>query len=712
MYYYSVKNGLLLMVFTIYMTIIGCGSSPESLRKEWYKYSSSKLEEKMSDIINQRGWFKNTIYDNDKGLQWSFSSGTYLQFLSGGSGRIIVEGRDAFGTVIARDWVSGKWWIQQSPSANGVLADEIVFKADNARDGLKMDPTNLPDNLAFIDLVDFFSHNKVPWFSVNNYLEFADDLRFDFMKEKNIIFSKEEGFVSGDNNSPFILYWPDGKVRVKGEYRNGKKHGDWNWLWHNGNKYASGQYLKGKKAGVWLHFNPSSGDSLLLRYFNEKEELHGDYVEFNAGLRKKEGSYKNGKKDGEWFLYKEDGSHFKRIYDNNENSGIWVHYSADGDTMGIWNTNILTEFYGVWGNDNNEQLTINRYKEMRFGKNSFPWEAIYNSNGNEIYWKENMDESSILNHRIIFETIDGEKRIKVTGGEKGHYTVNNIATHPINYSDYVGIYQYNGEPAVDYDIQDLLFGKWSDGLVPEVIYEFMSGDDPRVKKYKFSSEYIGRYAVMVTFNKNDKKKFKNKMETDIRTLPKEYIDWYNNEYVDEILEIIEESPEYGFKDDLVIDTTIYSIGYDGSSEKSFETYFSIRRNKLEIVSISKDEIVTLADWGGGAYKEYIDAQDELDDIVDDITKLCYRFNSKLTKYYEKLEKIYLPKNQFETIYNERECRGCGEHKVKEESKAQWKRKHKVKYENLVSECVSLLKTKNELTDILQKKVTYTLTRIE
>jgi len=766
-----------------FLLIIGCGPSSESLREEWHEYSRSKLEKKMSEIIGENGWYKNTIYDTDEGLQWRYSKGpyidggTFLQFLQNGYGRIIIQEVDNFGTIIGRDWASGKWWIQQSPSINGVLADEIVFKAEKASDGLQMDPKNLTDNFAFIDLDEFFAHyDQVPWYNVHLYLEFADDLRFEFMKEKNVIFSKDEGFVKGNINGPITLYWGDEKERVKGEFEDGEKNGHWEWLWYDGFKYVAGKYLKDIKVGEWNWYDPGDKEILMSQNFNNNGELHGNYVTFNKGVKTTDGDYKNGEKngiwtwrneagktdssanyvegnkDGDWFVYNEDGSHIKGVYENNEKSGVWVHYNADGDTMGLWDTNILTQFYGVWRSENTpepgarelELLTINKYKEMTFGINEFLWQPNFNMNGNETYWKRGWDESSISKHRMIFETKDGEKRIRVTGGEKGHYYVNKKYRHDLHYSDYVGIYKYAGEPKVTYDVQDLLFGKWSDGLDPEVIYEFMSGDDPRAKKYyKYlnSSELNYRYFVMVTFNKNDKKKFNNKMETEIRTLPQHYIDWYNDEYVNEYLEALKKEKNkeakdiirgvYGFNDSLVIDTTVYELSLDGSTgynrkkKKWFDSTFGIDNYNLEIVSISKDKIVTLAEWGGKVNKELADVSDELDDIRDDMNKLCSSSSSddtKFEKYYDKLEKIYSTSTdgekteQFKTIEGETEFvsewGSGGRNKVMEESKATWKRKHRKKYEKLVSECVSLSKRKNELTDLLQKKITYTLTRIE
>jgi len=323
-----------------FLLIIGCGPSSESLMEEWHEYSRSKLEKKMSEIIGENGWYKNTIYDTDEGLQWRYSKGpyidggTFLQFLQNGYGRIIIQEVDNFGTIIGRDWASGKWWIQQSPSINGVLADEIVFKAEKASDGLQMDPKNLTDDFAFIDLDEFFAHyDQVSWYEVHLYYEFADDLRFEFMKEKNVIFSKDEGFVKGNINGPITLYWGDEKERVKGELVDGEKNGHWEWLWYDGFKYVAGKYLKDKKVGEWKWYDPVDKEILVSSNYNNNGEFHGKTVTFtgNKGVKTTEGDYKNGEKNGKWTYWNENGQkESERTYKDGEKDGLWTYWHENG----------------------------------------------------------------------------------------------------------------------------------------------------------------------------------------------------------------------------------------------------------------------------------------------------------------------------------------------------------------------------------------------
>jgi len=627
------KKTLLFILSLLF--IISCGSSPESLRKEWYEYSRPKLKDKMSEIIGELGWYKNTVLDTDKGLQWSYYSGSYttggtfLQFLQNGYGRIIVQEVDAFGTIIGRDWVSGEWWIKQSPSANGVLVDEIVFMADNARDGLQMDPTNLPGNFAFIDLDDFFAHkDQVPWYSVLNYLEFADNLRFEFMKGKNIIFSKDEGFIDGDINTPFTLYWHDGKVRVKGEFSNGEKDGNWEWFWSNGNKTQEGDYSQGIMVGKWVNYMATSGDTLAIRNFDANEKLHGKYIVFD--VKKTEGSYKEGKKDGMWTYKNKNGSFKTEYYNNGVNSGIWVNYDESGDTASFFNFNILKDYYGVWRSTNDDSITINRFGDIIFGERMKKWEPILTLSGNEVSLKDyDRDENQYSNPKLIFSKENGEKIIRVTSEQDGYYYLAEnplIGTggptkHKIYYSSDTGDYHFADKPREFYRVEDHLFGKWSDRLEPEMNYEFMSGHNPQVGRYMeyLDNSYYNDYCVMVTYNKKDKRKFKEEISIDVRRLPKKHIDRFvkkKKKYKKLLNKGLFEQEDIeailGFHDGMVIDTMIFKIKLDGIGtyenpikiKVPFNRSIGFGNETLAIELVTNDSIVFLSSPNNTPYTIY------------------------------------------------------------------------------------------------------------
>lgn len=84
------------------------------------------------------------------------------------------------------------------------------------------------------------------------------------------------------------FYYPDGQIRMEGEYRNGKKHGHWISYYNNGNKWSEGYYEDGinhGKTNTW-HENGK-------KYYT--------------------GYYDQGKRAGTWKFWDENGEFIKEI---------------------------------------------------------------------------------------------------------------------------------------------------------------------------------------------------------------------------------------------------------------------------------------------------------------------------------------------------------------------------------------------------------------
>ena len=84
------------------------------------------------------------------------------------------------------------------------------------------------------------------------------------------------------------FFYPDGTVRIEGEYLHGVKHGRWVSYYEDGTKWSEGYYADGINDGA-------------TRTWHEN------------GKKYYEGFYKKGERSGTWKFWDEDGEFIKEI---------------------------------------------------------------------------------------------------------------------------------------------------------------------------------------------------------------------------------------------------------------------------------------------------------------------------------------------------------------------------------------------------------------
>ena len=85
-----------------------------------------------------------------------------------------------------------------------------------------------------------------------------------------------------------IGYYPDGQKRIEGEYRDGKREGQWKYWFSNGNTWSEARYKAGLRDGkstVW----------------------------YENGRKYFEGNYRMGERSGRWRFWDEEGSLLKQV---------------------------------------------------------------------------------------------------------------------------------------------------------------------------------------------------------------------------------------------------------------------------------------------------------------------------------------------------------------------------------------------------------------
>jgi antitoxin component YwqK of YwqJK toxin-antitoxin module len=99
-------------------------------------------------------------------------------------------------------------------------------------------------------------------------------------------------YYKGEGRSKTMVkeafYYPDGQVRMEGEYKEGSKHGRWVSFYQNGNKWSEGNYNEGTKDGKTITWHEN-------------------------GQKYYEGAYKNGERSGVWKFWDEDNEFIKEI---------------------------------------------------------------------------------------------------------------------------------------------------------------------------------------------------------------------------------------------------------------------------------------------------------------------------------------------------------------------------------------------------------------
>jgi len=107
--------------------------------------------------------------------------------------------------------------------------------------------------------------------------------------------------------------------RTTGEMVDGKKHGYWITYYANGLKRSEGNYIHGKKDGPWIQYH-KNGNTYTEAFFRD-DKHEGTYTSYHENgtlgmigtYPKHEGKSYDGKKEGAWQWYEDDGETVWRI---------------------------------------------------------------------------------------------------------------------------------------------------------------------------------------------------------------------------------------------------------------------------------------------------------------------------------------------------------------------------------------------------------------
>ena len=158
-----------------------------------------------------------------------------------------------------------------------------------------------------------------------------------------------------------IEYHKNGKIKSIGytwkggedvflDNKNGRKLGKWNYYFKDGTLRSKEVYnlYTGFKSGEWVRYYPNGEIALITNYasqltteqrfefLSEFGMKHGNTVAYYSNEKRRySGQYTHGKKSGQWYYYKSDGTYYKTLnYDGEVNVKNWVEYNSKGGVRG------------------------------------------------------------------------------------------------------------------------------------------------------------------------------------------------------------------------------------------------------------------------------------------------------------------------------------------------------------------------------------------
>ena len=129
-------------------------------------------------------------------------------------------------------------------------------------------------------------------------------LMFEKLVEKNGIM-----YASGEKKPftgrVFDNYRNKGR-KLAGEFRNGKKHGNWTHWKENGKTDREESYFQGDKNGNWVYYTDDGIKERIEKYEKGKETGHKIFY-YDNGKKEKEEFHIKGLRDGKWTAWYNNG---------------------------------------------------------------------------------------------------------------------------------------------------------------------------------------------------------------------------------------------------------------------------------------------------------------------------------------------------------------------------------------------------------------------
>ncbi|MGB6129298.1 MAG: hypothetical protein WBG30_11160 [Psychrilyobacter sp.] len=171
-------------------------------------------------------------------------------------------------------------------------------------------------------------------------MSYGKTINFDQLQNKNGIYyeiNKETPYTG-----TVISYYETGQIKLKRNYKNGKKDGEWIFYDENGEIDRRKNYKIGDLLVKGYNYNPDYDNpidySMLRLNYGRIGEIEVEKTGktespfYGEDQIYSEGNYKNEKKEGEWIFYDSNNKiAAKGSYKEGEPFGEWIKYDYNGD---------------------------------------------------------------------------------------------------------------------------------------------------------------------------------------------------------------------------------------------------------------------------------------------------------------------------------------------------------------------------------------------
>ncbi len=259
----------------------------------------------------------------------------------------------------------------------------------------------------------------------------------------NLSFSQDTSDKLKLKNGHSVEYFESensGKIKVEGDYNNGKKEGVWKYFnvgdtllaeinfrndmrygkakyyYENGDLKSTGSFEKDQSTGEWIEWD---NDKYLGKTYWKGEYSNGDRIGtwkmfFESGKKYGTGQYENGQRSGKWIFWYENGNKMSEgYYVDSKYDGKYEDYYKSGEICsngyfikgrkeGPWieyefikSTGDLVKNYGVYKFGERDSVWVGTYKNgNRYSEISYKYGkidgilTIWFENGNKIVKSE------------------------------------------------------------------------------------------------------------------------------------------------------------------------------------------------------------------------------------------------------------------------------------------------------------------------------------
>lgn len=333
---YDTKDG------TLTLTENYLNDAKEGLTTSYYK--DGKVKETIPFVAGK---------EEGQGFEYSDPDGiiiTITQYKMG-----FVQKAEIINRKDKNGWKQGMW---KEFYPNGIVKTEVTYTDDKMSGYLKeyspkgslLNTTkyingvlqkNAPE-LAKLDVKTAYYESGAVHYTATYKDGVAEGIQKEFSEDGKLLNAKvyvdgnltSEGIIdtAGQKQGPWKEYYPNGVVKSKGSYLNGKRVDEWTFYFANEKTEQIGKYdKKGKAQGPWKWYYESGNILREENYRNNQQDgLMTEYSDSGKVITK--GEYLDGLKEGPWMLelqeYKEEGT-----YKADKRDGEWKHYYTETNTL-------------------------------------------------------------------------------------------------------------------------------------------------------------------------------------------------------------------------------------------------------------------------------------------------------------------------------------------------------------------------------------------